>query len=149
MLIISTRLVYHILEEEVKGAEFMAKKRYEFEPQDEGIRYPYDAADPQNVPESLPASPDFNQPLAPAKSQMSTGRGCPRCSGDLTLFEYIKEEDLVTVKCKKCTRVWHAPDLESDELYRIISPQAILRYENKIDREAVLEARRREAEGDG
>lgn len=98
----------------------MAKKRrYEFEPQDEGVRYPNDDIDPQDVPENLPASPDFYQgELAPAHSQFSTGRGCPECSGDLKLQEYFPADDVVVVMCKHCKKKYHASDLESDELYR-------------------------------
>lgn len=113
---------------------------------DDGVRYPRDT-DPQDIPESLPASPDFSEPTAPAKSQLATGRGCPKCSGDLTLFEYIKEDDLVTVRCKKCKHIWHAPDLESDELYRIIPPDYVIRHMERIDRKGVLKARQEGGDG--
>ncbi len=95
------------------------------------------------LPNSLPPPPGlgtYPAPL-PAKSQWSTGRGCPRCAGDLKLFEYVEADQLVVLQCKKCLKKWFETDLDSDELYRIIPPEAILRELNKIDRGAILKAR--------
>lgn len=113
--------------------------KYVFDPNnDDGIKYPNDKVDPQNVPETLPDSPDFYDTALrpPADSKFSTGRGCPRCGGDLKLFEYIKADDLVVLQCKKCTRKWHHPDLENDEIFRIIPKDMMYRYANAINRRA-------------
>lgn len=87
----------------------------------------------------------------PAQSQWSTGRDCPRCAGQLMFFEYLPENDLIWLKCKKCHSKWFENDLdpinknpldEADELtlpmdnplFRDIPAERILYYTNRIDR---------------
>lgn len=66
--------------------------------------------------------PPIGKPLVPAKSQWSTGRGCPKCAGQLMVFEYRTEvdealQDNMVLQCKKCRRIWHDPDLQPVGVY--------------------------------
>jgi hypothetical protein len=89
--------------------------------------------------------------LPPAKSQRSTGRNCPKCAGQLTAFEYIKEKDIMWLRCSNCLTKYYENDLDpqnlnpldvADELtlpydnplFREISAERILYYMNRVDR---------------
>jgi hypothetical protein len=60
----------------------------------------------------VPIPPYDNGEVAPpAKSFWSTGRGCPKCAGQLRFREYVKESDLIVLNCTVCNSTWHEPDL--------------------------------------
>lgn len=62
------------------------------------------------------------------------GRGCPKDAGDLAHFE-VNEDTLVPwYYCKKCGTRYTEQELASDELYRIIPKDAVLRYVADMER---------------
>ncbi|UNY39987.1 hypothetical protein KLEB273_gp093 [Bacillus phage vB_BauM_KLEB27-3] len=97
---------------------------------DEGIRGELlRRKDDQKRYENLPPLQyeDFsNNP--PADSFYSTGRGCPKCSGFLRMFELGEDKKTLWVYCKKCHARFSHQDLESDEIYRTIPKSMMLQW---------------------
>lgn len=62
----------------------------------------------------------------PAKSKWSTGRSCPRCSGDFKFFEYNEEKDIVYIQCRNCAHVFAEPDLEAHHYHIPDKPEGDL-----------------------
>jgi hypothetical protein len=81
----------------------------------------------------------------PAKSQWSTGRGCPKCKHQMAFKEITKSGQTV-VFCHNCHREWYAADLENttkngDFIHRDIPDELILRYMMANDARLKLEGK--------
>lgn len=63
-----------------------------------------------------------------AQSFWSTGRGCPRCSGRLAMYEMNTDTEVLKVYCKDCGRQWYHTDLDTDAIYRQIPQDMKDRY---------------------
>ena len=69
----------------------------------------------------------------PAKSFMSDGRGCYKCSGNLVYFEQNKDTKIEYVQCRKCGLVQSLDETENennDSFYRYIPEDMIQYYMN-------------------
>ena len=72
-----------------------------------------------------------------AESFWSTGRNCPKCSGQLAIKEFREESGTLVVKCRNCGSDYHHQDLENpnnDVLFRQIPLDMILRYVQDMER---------------
>lgn len=78
-----------------------------------------------------------------AKSQWSTGRGCPKCKGTLAFKEVNSDSGQTTVFCNRCGTEYHAPDIENttaagDAIHRQIPDELVNRWmearENELNR---------------
>jgi hypothetical protein len=112
------------------------KKQYNNADRDDGVRgYLLRAKDNEPAMAKLDGmtkpTTDFSGNPA-AKSQWSTGRGCPKCKHQMAFKEITKSGQTV-VFCHNCGRDWYAADLENttkngDFIHREISDELIFRY---------------------
>lgn len=76
--------------------------------------------------------------LEPAKSFMSTGRGCPKCKGLLKMKELNTDTSQLWVFCGSCKSEFCSEDLENtseigDKLHRQIPDDMVLRWMSAHD----------------
>lgn len=67
------------------------------------------------------------------KSQHSTGRACPKCSGTLLMREMSLTGGVGILFCKNCGKTYYQTDLETqnattDAIFRQIDDDMVLRY---------------------
>ena len=63
-----------------------------------------------------------------------TGRGCPKDAGPLAYFEINEKTGVQWYYCKTCGTRYTENELSSDEVYRIVPNNVVLRYVEDMKR---------------